>query len=175
MKKLFLVAAFALFLSGCAAGACNYNAGKDSVGKDIISCTGAVGMIHELKDDPTVGWFTGFFLNLGISGSGVSGTAAPTPASANAPYTPHVTLGYGTIGRVGVHDEVVITVGGSGAIQGQSQGTTQIPSLSGMSSMFIRARNCGAAHNCTPQDTESAKDAANPPPPMAPDSTLKEK
>jgi hypothetical protein len=147
-------------ISGCAIGACSY---KED-GKSALSCTGMIGMVHELKDDPTVGWFTGFFLSLGINGGGTGG--APTPASANAPYTPHLTLGYGTFGRVGVHDEVVITVGSSGAVNGtggQAEGQTmmQIPTLNGMSSMFIRARNCGEKHDCKVQDAQSALDTKN--------------
>ena len=101
----------------------------------LPGCSGMAGILKELRQDPAILVFTGFMVDLGITPSAVAG-GMPLP---------NLSLKYGTLTRVGVHDKVSLNVGASGevkAAEGAATATgTVIPSLSGMSSLHLEADN----------------------------------
>src|SRR5258706_11243719 len=121
----------------------------------LSSCMGPE-TIKALAKDPAVVSASGFFLSLGV-----------TPSAATGGYPmPQLQLGYGTFVRCGMHDECLIAAGATGKIESQGGGaapTMTTPGLMGISSLFVRARNCAKNEGCNPQDTESAKDPDDTP------------
>lgn len=129
MKRLPLVLILALGLGGCA------------------------GMMESARKNPSVISASGFFLHLGFD---------PSPAAGGMPL-PNLTLGYGTFVRCGKHDECLIAAGATGEIKSQDtmksgEPIVSSPGLSGVSSLFVRARNKGIEAD----DEQSAKDNDRP-------------
>jgi hypothetical protein len=111
-------------------------------------------LINALANDPAVVTVSGFYLSLGLT---------PSPATGGYP-TPNLSLGYGTITRVGKHDQVAVTVGASGEIKGVGQDQAIAPSLGGMSSLHVEAKNL------KPEMKQEKKPSPSPPlsPPTSP-------
>ena len=98
----------------------------------LSSCAAS---LKELRQDPAIIGTTGFWLALGLN---------PAPEAGGIPL-PSLKLGFGTIWRIGGDRDVTVTVGASGEIKRGESGLTekagQIPSLKGMSSLHITAKN----------------------------------
>ena len=102
----------------------------------LLALGGCAGIFKELKDDPAIITTTGFWLSLGLN---------PAPEVGGIPL-PSLKLGYGTIARIGGDRDVTVTVGATGEVKagqtGLSTAASQaIPTLSGMSSLHITAKN----------------------------------
>ena len=64
-----------------------------------LELSGCAGIVKELASDSAVVGVTGFWMSIGASPS----PASPTPI-------PGLTVGYGTVWRIGKHDEVTVKV-----------------------------------------------------------------
>jgi hypothetical protein len=74
----------------------------------VFILSGCAGVIHELADDSAVVGATGFWFALGVS---------PSPVAGGLP-TPTVSVGYGTLWRIGKHDNVTVEVNSEGGQDG---------------------------------------------------------
>ena len=102
----------------------------------LVVLPGCASSIKELAGDSAIVGTTGFWLSLGLN---------PAPEVGGIPL-PSLKLGFGTVWRVGGGRDVTITVGASGEVKAGEGGlpeakTGPIPSLKGMSSLHITAKN----------------------------------
>ena len=98
----------------------------------LVVLSGCAGILHELANDPAIVVTTGFYLSIG-------------PTLENG-YVPNIKVGFGTVARIGGDRDVTMTVGASGEVKAGEGGlpeakTGPIPSLKGMSSLHITAKN----------------------------------
>ena len=87
------------------------------LGGALLTLTGCTGLVRELKEDPAIVGFTGYFLKAGIT---LSTGPIPFPL-------PSLEAGYGTGWRVGIHDCVYLSTSSGSNVSVAGQTTQVIP------------------------------------------------
>lgn len=96
----------------------------------LNGCAGLASVFEAGKENSSIIGSTGLWISIGLN---------PEDALGGVPL-PSLKFGYGTVWRVGKHDDVTILVNGSAASDSQETKANN-PTLSGNASLFIRAKN----------------------------------
>ena len=104
-------------------------------------CAGFASLLDSGRENSSIIGTTGLWISIGLN---------PEEAIGGIPL-PSVKFGYGTVWRVGKHDDVTVLVNGSAGADGQdTKGNS--PTATGNASLHIRAKNDGADRRPKPVD-----------------------